>query len=262
MTMTLASAAFGCSTRPTELDWDGLRCAARTYFPNGRGVSPTAKGELDTAFYVGLDLAQRAQAWTVADRRLHAAAFNALRRYIPPRISTPFDEHRRMVVAGCGDGRLARAYIRAAAHLGMDELVFNDLHAFQVEATRHVVARLPLDRAPPRITFLAGDYASLAPDLPADLVVALFFVVPEITDLSSAAALRHHRHRFFSAVANSLRPGGLFVEDTPEVDLPGFYADLRRRSRRVLVGHGVEPALAENLELTCLPGWGCINLAM
>ncbi len=115
MTMTLASAAFGCSTRPTELDWDGLRCAARTYFPNGRGVSPTAKGELDTAFYVGLDLAQRAQAWTVADRRLHAAAFNALRRYIPPRISTPFDEHRRMVVAGCGDGRLARAYIRAAA---------------------------------------------------------------------------------------------------------------------------------------------------
>ncbi len=139
--------------------------------------------------------------------------------------------------------------------LGMDELVFNDLHAFQVEATRHVVARLPLDRAPPRITFLAETTPASLP------------ICPPTWSWRCSSSSRDHRSEFRRSPSSPSTPvlfgrgeqpssRWLVRRDTPEVDLPGFYADLRRRSRRVLVGHGVEPALAENLELTCLPGMG------
>lgn len=235
-----------------ETSLQGLIEARHQFFPGGHGVDHAEFSSKASAFYQTLNLDQRGDVWTFLDHTalevsLEAADFSVRQRAKP---ECPLS--RRLLVIGCGDGRLAAAYIRLASRLGLGEVIFNDLFEFHLRKTREKVEALDFDRGALKVSYISGDFAAIDLNGDCDIAVAMFFVSSEILDLQSVEALNARRSAFFKAVRRVLHPAGVFVEDTPEMTWPGFYSNLRQTSETVLKGVSGLGDEVRNFTLTAL----------
>ena len=241
-----------------ELDPAGLRRAADTFFPHGIGVADTALGRLKREFYAGADLAGRGELWGDADSvSLRRSLEDGIKAFLRRAGRPP----KRLIVIGCGEGRLLGTIVAVAAAYGVAEIVLNDQFGFHLAYARDLATRLDLAQRGLRLTFVEGDFAEVGGDLRGDLGLAWFFVLPEIVSAVSPAALRAKRDRFFAAVARCLGRHGVLIADRPDVSV-GFYHRLQEASRTILAERGLMPGEEANVSLSFIPGLGASSPAI
>lgn len=235
-----------------ELDERGLEDAADTFFPNGIGVTDTAFAVLSAGFYGGVDIAARGEIWRNGDvASLHRAIPLAIRHAAKSRQRPSV--RRRLLVIGCGDGRLLGTIGAICLLYGITEIVLNDLHPFHVEAAREVIRAAGVEKRGLSVRPLPGDITAVAAHVKADVALAFFFVDAEVISVASVADLRAKRQAYRDAIARCLGPGGVLLMDRPEVGT-GFYAAVSRMTRRILTRRGVMPGEEANLDLAWIPG--------
>lgn len=237
-----------------ELAPHNLTAAAHDLFlPFGRPAALPLSDFLRRAeeFYATMELDERGQPWNQFDRHLICSSIRRADSIIALN-TTPADRTRRLLVIGCGNGRLAEEYLKTAIALGFVEVTFNDLFDFHVAHTRDYVETLTDLKGRILVTYHVGDFTQAQVAGKYDIAACMFYVTSEILDPSCVRALRNRRHRFYRHIRDVLIPNGMFIEDIPEAMLPGFYLNLRKNSQAVLTKLGVLVDEAANLSLTCL----------
>lgn len=236
----------------TEINYAELKKAVGEYFPAGYGVDEHKFNILSGRFYESISLGERGDIWGFLDRTALEIALPAATAEIRGHSSSSCPPTHRLLIVGCGDGRLCEALIVSALKLGYIEITFNDLFAFHIEKVKDRVARLNFDRESIKISYNVGDFANARFEGYYDVAVAMFFVTAEILSLTSLKTLNEKRSSFFRAIKNALHPFGVFVEDTPEMTWPGFYNELRIASAKAMSNvHGLGKE-ANNFTLTAL----------
>jgi len=234
-----------------ELDEAALIQAAQSYFPNGKPLSQAACAQRARQFYQTLELDQRADPWAEGDRALLRTVVPFLCRLLGRTPTSP--TNRRLLIVGCGDGRLAEIYIELAVKNGFAEVIFNDLFPEHIAATRAKVTRMRGEAQQVQTSFITGNFANVVLPQPADIAIALFFVTSEVCNIQSPNELLATRQRFYRSICRNLKPGGFFVEDIPERDLPNFYTTLGLISERILRAQHVMTGVEGFLSLTHVP---------
>lgn len=237
-----------------EINIENLKNAAQDLFmSSGRKTSLCLEDfkKRTRDFYSTMELDVRGQPWDRFDRHLIRSFIRRADSIIALN-TDPALRSRRLLVIGCGNGRLAEEYLETAIALGFSEVTFNDLFEFHVENTRAYIAGLGDLTSRITVTYHTGDFTQARIGGHYDIAACMFYVTSEVLDPSSISALRQRRHHFFRHIRDVLIPYGMFIEDVPEAMVPGFYLHLRRNSHHVLTQLGILVEEAANLSLTCI----------
>lgn len=162
----------------------------------------------------------------------------------------------RVIVIGCGQGRLAEVYISMAKKTGIKTIVQNDLIPEHVEATREKIKRMyggDGSRADGvNIEYVPGDILlSDVPDHSFDSAYMWWYVGAEFCDPSSSDAMRENRIATYQRIHRLLIPGGAWIDDMPDPNMePGLYRLAALKTAHILRERGILPGMEENLILS------------
>jgi len=129
---------------------------------------------------------------------------------------------------GCGPGRLAISAIEIARLSGFKHLIFNDLLAHHIKSTREIInATYGVDDLIDglKIEYISGDYVEISNQITnrIDALFANWFVTPEMGDFSSNISFHNSRQTVYKAIYSTMRNGGVFIEEVPDVDQESAY---------------------------------------
>ena len=255
-----------------EINMYRLVEAADALFPDGAvGMSAEEYLRLTERFYKTLDLRGRGVPTMLLDSYLLVKYFDQAYREVLSK--SPQDVLTgRLLVIGCGRGRLAQLTIELCKKLGLREVVFLDLIEEHVAETRQLIVDtynvsdnddvLVVDQL--KLRFLFGDFYEISQDLTPssfDIMTAMWFVTSEILDLSSSDAMRSRRVGFFNRISRLLIRSGVFLEDIPDSQSSGYYRTSRVKTHCILRDRGIMTSGSSggapesiHLSLTNIPG--------
>ncbi len=204
--------------------------------------------------YIGFDLERHGFPNLLGDMKLLT---NTYRTALHTVRQTTKNHSNKVFFMGCGPGRLAIPEIEISKKLGVREIVFNDLLADHVDATREKVAKCYGTRNQKidgiKIEYLSGDFLQIADTIRKrfDAMFAMWFVTSEICDFESVEALREKRKLLFSQIKKLLTKQGIFVEDIPFSEGVGSYYYLARlKTYAVLHEMGIMEGENDHMLLT------------
>jgi|GEM_PF-1479719 len=162
----------------------------------------------------------------------------------------------RILVIGCGDGRLSEIFIELARQNGVKEIIQNDLIAEHLEKTRAKIQTAygndGSNADGVQIQYVAGDILDAnIPGGAVDAAYMLWYVSAEFCDPSSKKNMRKTRDNTYKKIHDLLIPGGAMVEDSPDQNhKPGFYHVAVAKTAHLLREAGILPGEEENLMLS------------
>lgn len=242
-----------------EINYQRLKEAADFMFGDRKGMPLQEYLKITEEFYKTLDLETRGMASILLDTDILLTYFTRACEYVKNKTSK-LQRTNRVLIIGCGSGRLSDLYIEMAKKFGIKEIAFNDLLEFHVTQTKEKLQEIYNVRSPGfddlpleniKVQFLPGDFTALdLRNTPYDIAIAMWFVTSEILNPNSPQKLRERRIEFFGKVRESLIAKGIFIEDIPESGLPGFYYLARMKTLDILRNKNVLPGEEANFSLT------------
>ncbi len=245
-----------------EINYKALEEAANGLFGDKKAMSLKQYLQVTKDFYETLDLEKRGTPSLILDTDLLLESFIRARDDIISKI-TKDQRTDKVLVIGCGEGRLSSLYIEMAKKLGIKKITFNDLLEKHIEQTKKKLQKvyntgtldsneMSIDGI--KVEFLPGDFTTI--DLqgsPYDITVAWWFVTSEIFNPNSPKELRQKRIEFYTKVRTNLIRKGIFIEDIPHSVSSGFYFLSRMKTFDILKRKGILVGEQKNLSLTNIP---------
>lgn len=173
----------------------------------------------------------------------------------------------RLLVVGCGSGRLARVYIELAKVFGITSVVFNDLFDFHVNQTHEKIRQAYGSKVDGIAThFISGDVITIPSErlFVNDIVTSMWYVNSEIIDPSSDEATRRLRVEYYKKLRSVMHEGSLLIDDEPNPNPDNFYYYLWRATYIALSEAGLGNVMGKeqkNITLTNIPGDDGANIS-
>jgi len=175
-----------------------------------------------------------------------ANQFHQLRQYVENiRLDT---KEKALLIIGCGQGRLLDIQIELCKKLGIGEIHLNELSAENMSMAKRKAEGI--DTSDCRVHYHLGDFLTQEFDRTYSIILSLRSVTSEIFDPTSSDHFLESRHMLFQKVAQLLSSDGVFIEDIPGSDAPGFYRILRERTRELLSEKSILSGIHDRLLLT------------
>lgn len=231
------------------LNYDGLVEACNQIFPGGQTISRKKYQELVAKSY-RIDMESYARLHNFTDAVDLTNFFSKIVAAMPAEART-----NRILVVGCGQGRLAEVYIALAKKHGIQEIIQNDLIPDHVAATREKIQKIygndGSDANGVKITYAPGNILDAnIQGGPVDAAYLLWFVGAEFCDPSSDKKLTRTRHRIYRRIHDLLVPGGGMIEDSPDPNMkPGFFYTLAQKTAHILKQRNIMPRQQSNMIL-------------
>lgn len=163
----------------------------------------------------------------------------------------------RIIIIGCGQGRLAEVYVALAQKTGINTIILNDLIDDHIEATREKIRKLyggDGSRAENvAIQYVSGDIltADQPDDNSIDAAYMWWYVGAEFCDPSSSDAMLANRKATYERIHRLLIPGGVWIDDMPDPNNePGLYNLASIKTADILRRKNILPGTEHNLLLT------------
>ncbi len=235
------------------LSYDALVEACEQIFGERTAISYEEFQEKTKAAYQ-IDMDEYAQLHNFIDSVKLVEYFAYLRAKIEAMIS----RHKRtdrIILIGCGQGRLANVYISLAKKLQIKEITFNDLLEKHIHETEQRIKTLygtdgqSADGI--KISYLPGDIATIDVSGLFDAAVMWWYVSAEFCDPGSIENMRKIRDHIYAKINEMLVPGGGLIEDIPDPNMtPGFYQIANFKTAYILKERGILPGEHKNLLLS------------
>lgn len=178
--------------------------------------------------------------------------------YVATKIEKRIPEGNRsgkIIVVGCGQGRLAEVYIALAKKMGVREITFNDLIESHIQQTEQKIKKMfnsdGSEADGIKISYLPGDFATVDISGCFDAAFLIWYVGAEFLDPGSIENMRLLRHKIYSRINGILIPGGGLIEDIPDPNMdPGFYEIATYKTSRILKERSILIGEHKNLLLS------------
>ena len=219
------------------LNYNALIEACNKIFQNRKAIPYEEFQKLTEESYQ-IDMEEYARLHNFTDAVKLTEYFSYVRTKIEQSISRRARTDRILVI-GCGQGRLAEVYVALAKKLGIKEISFNDLIDAHIEQTRCRIKDLfagdGLVADGVKISYFSGDFATIEIPYSFDMAFSFWYVGSEFLDPSSAENIQRFRHQLYSKINNILIPGGGLLEDIPDPNMePGFYQIGNNKTAHIL----------------------------
>jgi SAM-dependent methyltransferase len=232
------------------LNYDALVEACSKIFRNGTSISQRQYQSMIAESYK-INMEEYCKLHNFSDAIELADFFSQLTASIPKNTRT-----NRILVVGCGQGRLAEVYITLANRFGVKEIIQNDLVKSHVEQTREKIRKIYGNDGScadgVKITYVPGSIQEASiPGGDVDAAYMLWFVSAEFCNPKSDNAMGDARSRTYKKIYKLLKYGGGMVEDSPDQNCePGFFYTAARKTAHILIERGILPKQAKNLILS------------
>jgi len=177
-----------------------------------------------------IDMEEYARVHNFFDAVLLAKYFCSTREQIE--MAVPASKLKnRILVIGCGQGRLADIYIALAQKMGITEITFNDLIPDHIEQTKARIEKThgsskEIDGV--KLRYLPGDFVdddAVKRNRYFDAIFMMWYVSAELLDPTTSDKLKSHRNFFYNKINDLLITNGVLIEDSPDPNMfPGFHA--------------------------------------
>ncbi|MDF2379599.1 MAG: class I SAM-dependent methyltransferase [Candidatus Gracilibacteria bacterium] len=232
------------------LDYEALKKVMFKIFQGKKTISYERQKELTKLSYSPIDMETYAKLHNFSDTLMVTEYF----AYTRTKIQNITNRTDRILVVGCGQGRLAEVYLTLAAIYNVKEVVFLDLIKEHVEQTEEKI-RLAKE-ANPRLRnvkteLIVGDINETEINSVFDSIWLIWFVSSEFCNAESPEALISTRNRIYQKFNKLLTPQGALIEDIPDPNMePGFYHLGNLISEDILRRNGILPGQQKNLLLS------------
>lgn len=231
--------ALKTATTVRDLQMETLIHAARIIFETEEGARLTQKryqDEMLRGAYTGLDLEKHGQPYLIPDLQQLVRFFSEVSAS-----QIPSNKTNKILVMGSGPGRLAPFELALAIKNGIQEVVFNDLLDFHIDATREKIKNAfgtsdAENIEGVKIQYQQGDILQVAEEIKNkfDAIFSWWFVTPEIADFTNVEQFHERRQKLYKTINSLLSKQGSFVEDIPLSEGFGFYYLLRLKTYVIL----------------------------
>jgi SAM-dependent methyltransferase len=234
------------------LNYDAIVEACNAIFGKGKSITREQYQELTRQSYRIDNMVAYARKHNFSDA-VKLASFFA---HVSAALNPMKNKTGRIIVIGCGQGRLAEVYVTLARKTGVKTIIQNDLIPEHLEATRQRIRNLYGNDGSKadgvRIEYVQGDILTAdVPDNSVDHAYMWWFVGAEFCDPSSAEAMRQNRIDTYKRINRMLIPGGAWIDDMPDPNTdPGLYRLAVLKTAHILKERGILPEVADNLMLT------------
>lgn len=161
---------------------------------------------------------------------------------------------KKLLIGGCGQGRLAEVYIAMARRLGIETITFNDILDAHIDLTKQRIKKIAGKDDISKVDGIELEFVSddiLSANLPEgdyDIVDLRWYVTAEFLDTSSPDRMKHSRHMYFRKINELLRDGGFMIDDKMDTDKgPGYYRLLSFKSRDIARSLKILPGMESHL---------------
>ncbi|MBT3292848.1 class I SAM-dependent methyltransferase [Candidatus Peregrinibacteria bacterium] len=152
------------------------------------------------------------------------------------------------LIIGCGQGRLLDVQVALCKMLGIKEIHLNELSAENMSIAKRKAD--DIDTSDCNLQFHTGDFQTQEFDKIFSVILSFRSVTSEIFDPTSSDHYLESRYNLYKRISQLLSPDGVFIEDVPDCDAPGFYHILNTRTREMLKQKGILSAINDRLLLT------------
>mgnify|MGYP002345840789 CR=1 FL=1 len=165
----------------------------------------------------------------------------------------------RIIVVGCGQGRLSEVYIALAKKMGVKKITFNDLIESHVEQTKNKIQKLynsnGFEADGVKIEYLPGDILTVDVSEMFDAMFLIWYVSAEFVNPESAQKMVETRRQIYTKFRDILIPGGALIEDIPDPNMePGFYRIGNVKTAHILEQRKILLGQHQNMLLS---NWTC-----
>jgi len=220
-----------------NLSYTGMIEACNHIFGDKKAL-PYDEFKIMTEQSYQIDMEEYARLHNFIDAVKLVEYFTYVRTKIESRISS-FQRTDKIIIIGCGQGRLAEVYISLAKKMGVKEITFNDLIESHIQKTEQKIKNLYNSDGHNadgiKINYLPGDFATIDITENFDAAFLIWYVGAELLDPSSVVNIRKFRHKIYSKINNILIPGGGLIEDIPDPNMdPGLYEIVNFKTAHIL----------------------------
>lgn len=160
-------------------------------------------------------------------------------------------EDGRLLEVGCGEGRLSNVLMLLGERVGIHEMTLNDISQRHIEATqKNVFHKEKFIKEQISINFKQGDFSQLPIGNTFSIIVAFRSSTSEIFNPSTPKDFSESRMKLYAKISTLLDDDGIFIEDVPDPDVPGFYKLQALKTKIILSRLGILNPIEDKFLIT------------